>query len=475
MIENDKRLQYGFRHDPIQWVENDTSLFAAFVRTRVLSSPNNGDREILDTVINKILAKQQPDGSLGEDSKDTGSKLLDLLELGIDHNRPEVKKAAEAIVRQIQTNPNSDEGPGWDRHVLSIYAIHALWLLGKKDIPEMTSSLRWLLDHQDKWNDPWKGCPWTPEVFFSGLWTAREFPDAREAVQQGLRRVLKQMNDAGSCAYNDPWGFIDAASRIDLPEARELIARQIPMILRNQQPNSGWRHRSPETFRALTTHGLFDQLRSLPPLPPDWSIIQEFSLPEGKWVSLTWDGKHIWSFNREHKRAVALSPEDGTVFREINIEHCDHIAWADGSLITVCNEPKILQTIDPRMGKILKTRSIEFVGDVCDCEVVQNKIIIGDGFECNVWIIDPDSIDKWNEQVLAGAGPEYLAAQDNSLWHVDLWSHCLIRSGMDGRLLDWGEKPFWDVTGLAFDGEHLWVLDGKNNCIRAIEKSNLSS
>jgi hypothetical protein len=112
---------------------------------------------------------------------------------------------------------------------------------------------------------------------------------------------------------------------------------------------------------------------------------------------------------------------------------------------------------------------------VCDCEVVQNKIIIGDGFECNVWIIDPDSIDKRNEQVLAGAGPEYLAAQDNTLWHVDLWSHCLIQTGPDGRLLDWGEKPFWDVTGLAFEGEQLWALDGKNSRICTIEKSDQSN
>ena len=147
---NINSIQYGFRYDPTQWLKTDTSPFAALVRTQVLSQPNDGDKEILDTVINKILAKQKPDGSLGEDSKETGSILLDLLEFGINHDNPQVKKAAEATVRQIQTNPNSHEGKGWDKHVLSIYAIHALWRLGKQNLPEVTYSLKWLLDNQDK-------------------------------------------------------------------------------------------------------------------------------------------------------------------------------------------------------------------------------------------------------------------------------------------------------------------------------------
>lgn len=470
MAHNDKQFQYGFRYDPMRWAENDTSRFAAIVRTQILNSPKNCDQDILDDEINKILATQQPDGSLGEDSKETGSKLLDLLELGIDHNRPEVKKAAEAIVRQIQTNPNSNEGRGWDRHVLSIYGIHSLWRLGQRDLPIVTYSLKWLLNHQDKWNDPWVGCPWTPEVFFSGLWTAREFPGAREAVQQGLRRVLDQMNDAGSCAYNDPWGLTDAASRIDLPEARELIAHQIPMILRNQQPDGGWRHRSPEAFRALISHGFFDQLRNLPPLPPDWQIVKEVFLPEGKWASLTWDGKRFWSLEQESKDAFAFSSVDGQVAQKVPIPHGESIAWWNGALVMVGNEPKRLRKIDPKTGAELLSTSLEGIGDVCDCEIFHDKVIVGDGFECNIAIIDPETGRKLNEQVLAGPGPDSIAMQSDTLWHIDFWSHVLIRTGPGGRLLDWGEKPFWNATGLAFDGEHLWVLDGKHCRICAIKK-----
>jgi len=99
------------------------------------------------------------------------------------------------------------------------------------------------------------------------------------------------------------------------------------MILRNQRPGGHWRHQSPEVFRSLMTHGFFDDLLNLPPLPPDWNIVREISLPEGKWVSLTWDGKYIWSLNSESNEVVAFNISDGNIFRRVSIDNCDHIAW----------------------------------------------------------------------------------------------------------------------------------------------------
>lgn len=109
---------------------------------------------------------------------------------------------------------------------------------------------------------------------------------------------------------------------------------------------------------------------------------------------------------------------------------------------------------------------------MCDCEVIDNKVVIGDGFECNISAVDLEDQTYRDGQVLAGAGPEYLAAQDNTLWHSDLWSHCLIRTGPNGRLLDWGEKPIWETGGLAFDGGRLWVLDTKENRVCAVDKED---
>lgn len=63
--------------------------------------PTNGDREILDNVINNILAEKQPDGCLGEDSKETGSKLLDLPE-----TREFIARQIPMILRNRKSTPS---------------------------------------------------------------------------------------------------------------------------------------------------------------------------------------------------------------------------------------------------------------------------------------------------------------------------------------------------------------------------------
>ena len=40
-------VEYGFRHDPMKWVENDTSLPGALARTFVFERPKEGDQRSL--------------------------------------------------------------------------------------------------------------------------------------------------------------------------------------------------------------------------------------------------------------------------------------------------------------------------------------------------------------------------------------------------------------------------------------------
>jgi hypothetical protein len=40
------------------------------------------------------------------------------------------------------------------------------------------------------------------------------------------------------------------------------------------------------------------------------------------------------------------------------------------------------------------------------------------------------------------------------------------------KLLDWGEHPFPQLAGLAYDGKNLWALDNEANRICIIEKSS---
>ena len=64
-----RELKYGFRHDPMEWVENDGSLQAALVRKLVLDRASEGDEETIESHFRETFAKQSPDGSL-EDEHD---------------------------------------------------------------------------------------------------------------------------------------------------------------------------------------------------------------------------------------------------------------------------------------------------------------------------------------------------------------------------------------------------------------------
>ena len=57
-------FRYGFRVDPMDFVENGTSLQAALVRSMVFGRPTPGDKGQIEAHFAEVLSKQKPDGSL---------------------------------------------------------------------------------------------------------------------------------------------------------------------------------------------------------------------------------------------------------------------------------------------------------------------------------------------------------------------------------------------------------------------------
>ena len=100
---------------------------------------------------------------------------------------------------------------------------------------------------------------------------------------------------------------------------------------------------------------------------------------------------------------------------------------------------------------------------------VGEHMLIGEGFECCVHILDASEPKVGRRQTLGGPGPRHLAIQDNTVWHADFWAPAIIRSDLKGKLLSWGGHPF-DVGGLAFDGQQLWALDAARHQICRIER-----
>ena len=465
----DAGIEYGFRHDPMGFVESDTTLQGALVRTFLFDCPRATDAELLQREIDDIFAEQKPDGSLGNTSKETGSQLLQALRHGCRHDRLEVRRAADAILSQKRAGENANE---WveKEGALSIYALHALCLLGRTDLEEVQFSLEWYPNNQKVWNDPWEGCPWTPSVFWSALWAGREAGSRVEtAVNDGLRKVTGGLNAAGCNAYNDPWGFTSAAGQIDSPEARKLIAAQVPMILRGQRSDGGWGDHSFTVLRALKRHGLFDGLGEKPPLPADWEIVRSIPAPGGKLFSLDWDGSRFWSFDQESGDAIAIDPTYGKVVQRVHVSNCNAIACWNGGLAVVGKKPKELRKVDRETGETLNSISLETMEWVIGPELVGEKVLVGDGFMCNVSIFDPQAKEDRQTRVLGGPGPMCMAADNGDVWHADFWAPAIIKSDLEGKLLDWGDQPF-PVKGLAHDGEYLWAIDGDNKRLCALKK-----
>lgn len=106
--------RYGFRHDPMAFVEGRESLEAAMVRRLVFDTPKPGDEEILAKRVEEILADQQPDGALSDHELHallvTGrGRIGELMSLGASPERPEIKKALDYVLSRDGRDPIIEE------------------------------------------------------------------------------------------------------------------------------------------------------------------------------------------------------------------------------------------------------------------------------------------------------------------------------------------------------------------------------
>ena len=467
-------LEYGFRYDPMEFVENSDALQGALVRRYVFRTPKPGDEAILQKRIEEILAEQREDGTLGEPGHDRAAKLMELADCGADRDDPRVKRAIEASLRG---DPEKDDEV-WVRD------IRALCLFGVADDANVKRSLQAILGREEEWNGPYKICPWGQAFYLRGLWPAREIVDTRECCRRTLRWMLDGLNEAGCVSYKDPWGLVWCAGIIDLPEAKQLIERLVPTILRGQEPDGSWGNEpydqwsknSLKVFQALVNHGLLDRLRELPPLPPDWKVVREIPAPEGDLWTMTWDGESLWVMDREACEAIAVSPQDGAVRKRVKIpfEKPRGIGWWDDGLGVAQNGPKRVVKLDPDTGEVVR----EVPVDKPDwCEVsgvaqVNGELWVNDDFNGVIRRVDPGSGAEPTLHGSAGSLPCSLTPVPGGVWEIDAFSPYLVQSDHDAKLLDLGEKPFGGrCDGLAWDGEDLWALDSEGRRICVIEKA----
>ena len=470
------QLDYGFRYDPMMFVGNDESLEGALVRKFVFDDAKPGDAQMIQDELAALKVFEKPDpaegGAAAMPFKVNCANLLRIVELGGTADHPEVRRVLE-LLDSIPANP---------RQPLGGDVLHAFCLLGRGDHPAVRYSLRRQMDRPQGLMDPLEGCPWTPSGSLPGLWAARNLEDVGPLVVQSLTVIRDQMDGTGCLAFNDPWSFVNCAAHIEHPIAREILIRQVPMILRAQQPDGGWGENTFKVLAALTKHGLLDELRAKPPLPPDWQVERSIPSPEGDLWGLLWDGELLWTGGRTGNEAIAISTDDGRVVRRIKLPD-GHGRWLglwNGKLAVTQGSPskggpKRLLQIDPQGGCVLQDVSLSKLEHVGGVVQVDGQVRVFDSFFGWVFALDAATPGELCELDLPRSSPLPMtanAAGEGALWYVDGWVPWVVKCDHEGRLLDWAERPFGGWEGVAWDGEQLWAIDRANGRICVVKKTD---
>ena len=101
---------------------------------------------------------------------------------------------------------------------------------------------------------------------------------------------------------------------------------------------------------------------------------------------------------------------------------------------------------------------------------IDGKLIIGDHWEGGATVIDPTAPAEGGRHLRVPGTPMSIAVHGDAIWLADGWAEAVVRTNLDGELLDWGEGPFGNHC-LAHDGEHVWALDNGKKRICAMEKA----
>ena len=485
-------IQYGFRYDVTNCLRSDDSLQGAMVRTLVFNAPKDTDADIFAAEIDSILAGQLPDGRLDgheiHSLQFTAGKLIQLAELGVRGDRPEVQKAVGAILDKKEANVADPFG---------IYDLRAFCRLGLTDEPKVRAAAiaaaEATLAHERQWQNPAEGCPWTPIEHLISLWDAREIAEVMPAIERTLRQIADGLNEVGCRSFKDPWGFVRLTSVIDHPMVREILVKELPMILRAQRPNGGWGGDTFAVIGALYRHGLLEALQKLPPLPPEWRVVRSIPAPCDDARSVVWDGERLWVRALESGTAIAISPENGHVEKRLDLGLRSAFCFSGKSLIHHADGK--IRFVDRDTGQLRREIPIGPQNDEpTGIAFAGGKVWLADSFNWLADVIDPDGVEATYRVVVGcptGGMGTCLAGTDRGVWHFDEGLPMLIHSSIDtepvewdtgsgsawrtSHILDWAEKPFGnDTGGVTWDGEHLWVLDGPNNRICQVERAEAS-
>jgi len=361
-------------------------------------------------------------------------------------------------------------------------SLHRLGRLDKQQVQQLAGAHA----AQDSWKFPDRGCPWHQSLYWSWMWEFRQLIPVEEPVRDSMRKLLTQMNVAGTDRKNSPMGLIDAAGLVDVPESRELALRLLPVVLRRQNADGGWGAdeedvhdtslgASVAAFRLLKKHGLLEPLRAKPGMPSSWRIGRTIPAPDNVQY-LAYDGSKFLTYQKEKKDVVAVDVRDGKELARSPVPSDDvqGLAFGDERILVADREAKTLLRLNPGDGSVetlvLKATKwkVEWVNAVV---AIENQAYIFDPWWPWLWQVGADGKCRPHAGFLPGNSPRALAGEGGTIWLYDQWSRSLIRSKLDGEVIEYHDNPLEsDIDGLAFDGKNLWVLEAGNRRICMLER-----
>jgi len=343
------------------------------------------------------------------------------------------------------------------------------------------------------------GSPWTPEDVLITLGAmqranVQEVMDVQQNVDARLKELGDRTNEIGCLNKLDPLGNFYGIASVDSPLARELVIRHLPILLRTQRRDGSWNNGStPLICGALRKYGLFERLRELPPLPPDWRVVDTIAAPEESLLTLDWNNGLFWSVAPEKQVVVAISPADGSVVKRLPVpsENLQGVGAYEGKLaVSSLANKGTLTLLDPDSGEVVGEHRVGLPwaggGEGAGVMQVGEEVWIGHG--CWVPVVEPET---GSERRLEGYGPWPLdlARDGDTVWITDgMHSFLMYHWGLKEDIIEVVDAPFGKggqgrqpvfgiienespVHGITHDGKDLWALDSKNHRICRMERA----
>ena len=459
------KQDYGFRYDPMEWVNKSDSFEAAVARYELFACHKPGDAERIRKHLDEAFPESMERARQG--------RMPGACWFASRTAMPQTKKLADAMLAAKREQGQE----------LTVYPLQLMSLAGRTDDPLARRSAQKLAAEIVRLNI-WHTCQSGPFEWLQALSGFGDVAGVAEAMAHIMSPIEKHINAAGFTGKGlIPYAQVWVTRYLDHPVIARMLRKTLPFVLTAQAADGGWR--SPwgdETLNVLVSlkkAGLFDELRKTPPKPADWRVVRTISAPKGKVEGLTWDGKRFWVRQPEGNRAIAVSPRDGSVLKTLPLpgKEVRDLAWWNGKLHVAQWAPKkLLVTIDPETAKVVSSFPLTRV-EVC------GAIGLVDG---KIWAVDNRNFVIAGYRADGGGlvghfphptgnTPKCFTVLEGSVWHAEWCGPVMIQTGFDGTLLDFAAGPFpgafYGLDDLAWDGKHLWALDGEANRICQIERT----